>query len=96
MGAEFLGSGDIDGEAMSDRVRVQIVGDHPWAGHAGTLVSVQKPSIGILPVMGRVLLDDAPDVPHAHECFVESKHLRPLKGEKRKKEFSIQTLRDIQ
>lgn len=61
-------------------VRVRIVGDHPWTGHTGTLVEVQKPSIGILPTMGRVRLDEAEGVPHEHECFAESKNLAAIAG----------------
>lgn len=59
-------------------VRVRIVGDHPWAGHAGLLVSVDELSIGILPKMGRVVLDPADDVPSGHECYALPENLQAL------------------
>ncbi len=62
--------------------RVQIIGDHPWTGFFGTVVTIEKPSIGILPVMARVRLDDDQDCPHDHECYVARENLRvcqPLK-----------------
>lgn len=53
-------------------IPVRITGaDHPWRGFVGRLVGVEKPSIGILPPMGRVVLDDGQEgCPRGHECFV--------------------------
>jgi len=50
---------------------VRIVGDHPWTGHTGTAIAIEKPSIGILPEMVRVRLDPAADVPCEHECYAD-------------------------
>ena len=65
--------------------RVLIIGDHPWTGHVGTLVAVEKPSIGILPVMGRVRLDDG------HECYAQSKNLRKVSDDAHEPEEVQQT-----
>lgn len=57
-------------------MKVVIVGDHPWTGFRGTVQAIEKPSIGILPVMARVRLDDDQDCPYQHECYVSAKNMR--------------------
>ncbi len=61
-----------------NQVRVKIVGDHPWSGYIGTAISVETPSIGILPPMVRVRLDAGQQVPDGHECFATKEQLMPL------------------
>jgi hypothetical protein len=47
--------------------RVLLKGDHPWAGHSGTVVRFGNTILGRYPV---VRLDDRDDVPYGRECFV--------------------------
>lgn len=57
--------------------RGTIVGDHPWAGHHGTIVRGELTIVGYGVV---VKLDDSHDSPHGDECFVFSGKLwRPDK-----------------
>jgi hypothetical protein len=60
---------------MTNR-RVQIIGDHPWTGFYGTVVGIDKPSVGILPAMLRVKLEPGQDCPDDHECYADLKNLR--------------------
>jgi hypothetical protein len=62
---------------LCKRLRVMIVGDHPWSGHSGEALELQTFK-HLLPPMVRVRLDDAPDVPEGHECFAEKCDLRLL------------------
>lgn len=64
--------------------RVKIIGDHPWTGYYGTVIAIEKPSIGILPVMARVRLDpDQKDCDDGHECYVDRENLQILQPLKR-------------
>lgn len=62
----------MDGDAP---IRVRIRGDHPWAGYTGIAIAVEKPSVGILPPMVRVRLDEGQDCPYQHECFADRSNL---------------------
>lgn len=65
---------------MTDPIRVRIVGDHPWAGMTGVVISCEKPAIGILPAMARVRLDDGQNCPHGHECYASRRDLQLMEG----------------
>lgn len=57
------------GESIEELIgqRGTIVGDHPWAGHHGTIVRGELTIVGYGVV---VKLDDSHDSPHGEECFV--------------------------
>ena len=57
--------------------RVCIVGDHPWSGHAGDVVSLPNGKFEVTRVLGgeemlKVTLDDG------HKCFAGKQNLRLL------------------
>lgn len=60
--------------------KVLILKPHPWAGYHGTIQAFGKPSIGILPSMFRVKLDNGQDCPSDHECYAELNQLKATKG----------------
>lgn len=55
--------------------RVRIVGDHPWQGHCGEIVSIGQSKTFGLPAIARVRLDDGPTVPYGHECFAKAENV---------------------
>ncbi len=60
--------------------RGRIVGEHPWAGHAGEIVRVAQTIAGPAVV---VRIDPGHDVPQGHECFVFHGRLWQPEGPKK-------------
>ena len=49
--------------------RLTIIADHPWQGHAGTVVAIEQIR-GRGQKYPRVRLDEGPGVPPGLECYV--------------------------